>query len=45
MVSIHLAVKEIDSVHLHGFKDCVNLGFVAAFGEIGNTFDECWHKI
>ena len=44
MVGIHLAVKEIDAVHLHGFENGVNFGFVAAFGEIGDTFDECWHK-
>ena len=44
MVGIHLAVKKIDAVHLHGFENGVNFGFVAAFGEIGDTFDECWHK-
>ena len=44
MVGIHLTIKEIDAIHLHGFQNCVNFGFVAAFRKVRNTFDEYWHK-
>ena len=45
MVGVHLAVEQINAVHLHGFQDGVDAGLVAAFREVGNTFDECGHKV
>src|ERR1700759_662464 len=44
VIGVHLAVEEIDSVHLHGFDDGVDATFVASFGEVRYTFDECGHK-
>ena len=44
VIGIHLAVEEIDAVHLHGFKDGVDASLVAPFREVRNTFDECGHK-
>ncbi len=44
MVGVHLAIEKVNAIHLHGFKDGVNFGLVAAFREVRNTFDECRHK-
>ncbi len=44
VVGIHLAVEEVDAVQLHGLEDGIDLGLIAAFGEVGYTFDECGHK-
>ncbi len=41
VIGVHLAVEEIDAGNEHGFDDGIDLGWVAAFGEIGNTFNEC----
>jgi hypothetical protein len=43
VIMVHLAVEKIDAIHLHGFDDGVNFGFIAAFGEIGDTFNQCGH--
>ena len=37
VIGIHLAIEQKDTVHLHGLDNRVYLGFVAAFGKIGNT--------
>jgi hypothetical protein len=39
VIGIHLAIEEIDAVHFHSFNDCIDFGFVAAFGKIGNALD------
>jgi hypothetical protein len=44
VVGIHFAVEQIDARHFHGVNDGVNFGLIAAFGEIGNTFDERGHN-
>ena len=44
VVGIHFAVEQVDAGHLHGVDDGVNFGFIAAFGEIGNAFDERGHN-
>ncbi len=44
VVGIHLAVKQVDARHLHGVDYGVNFGFIAAFGKIGNAFDERGHN-
>ena len=44
VISVHLAIEEIDSVHLHGFDNGVDASLVAPFGEVRDTFDDCWHK-
>ena len=40
VVGIHLAVEELDTRDFHGVDNGVDFGFVAAFGEIRDTFDE-----
>ena len=44
VVGVHFAIEQIDAGHFHGVDDGVNFGFIAAFGEIRNTFDERGHK-
>ena len=44
VVGVHLAVQQVDAGHFHGVEDGVNFGLIAAFGEIGNTFDERGHN-
>jgi hypothetical protein len=44
MIRVHLAVEEVNAVHLHGFEDGIDFGLVAAFGEVRYTLDECRHK-
>ncbi len=44
VVGVHFAIEQVDAGHLHGLDDGVNFGFVAAFGEIRNAFDERGHK-
>ena len=41
MVGVHLAIKQVHAVHLHGRNNGVHLSFIAAFREIGYTFDQC----
>ena len=41
MVGVHLAIEQVHAVHLHGRNNGVHLGFIAAFREIGYTFDQC----
>src|SRR4029077_2182650 len=43
MVGIHLAIQQRDAGNFHGVDNGVNYGFVAAFREIGNAFNECGH--
>jgi hypothetical protein len=45
VVGVHLAIEQVDAGHLHGVDDGVNFGFIAAFGEIRDTFDERGHKL
>ncbi len=40
VVGIHLAVEQIDAGNLHGFDNGVDLGRIAAFGKIGNAFNQ-----
>ncbi len=40
VVSVHLPVEQIHAGDLHGFDDGIDLGCIAAFGEIGNAFNE-----
>src|ERR1700722_13357849 len=40
MVGIHLTVEKIDTGNFHGVDDGIDFGLVAAFGKIGNAFDE-----
>ena len=44
VVGIHLAIKQVDAGNFHGVDDGVNFGLVAAFGKIGNAFDERGHN-
>jgi len=44
MVRVHLAVQQIDAVHLHGFDDGIDASLVASFRKVWYTFDECGHK-
>jgi len=44
MVRVHLAVQQVDAVHLHGVNNCINFGLVTAFREVRNAFDERRHK-
>ena len=41
VVGIHLAIEQVDAGDFHGVDDGIDLGGVAAFGEIGNAFNEC----
>src|SRR5437016_968255 len=43
VVRIHLAVEQPHAGNLHGVDDGVDLGFIAAFGEIRNALDERGH--
>ena len=38
--AVHLAVEQIDAGNLHGFDDGIDFGGIAAFGKIGNAFNE-----
>jgi hypothetical protein len=40
VIGVHLAIEKVDSWQFHGFDDGVNFGGVAAFGKIGDAFDE-----
>jgi hypothetical protein len=40
VVGVHLAVEEKDARNLHGFNDGIDFGLVAAFGKIGNAFNQ-----
>ena len=40
VVGIHLTVEEIDAGNFHGLDNGIDLGRVAAFRKIGNTFDK-----
>jgi hypothetical protein len=40
VVGVHFAVKKIDAGNPHGFDDGIDFGGIAAFGEIGNAFNE-----
>ena len=44
MVGVHLAIEQVHAVHPHGRNNGVHLGFIAALGEIGYTFNQCRHK-
>ncbi len=44
MVGVHLAVEQIDAVHLHGCKNGIDTGLIAPFGKVRHTFYECGHK-
>ncbi len=44
MVGIHFAVEQVHTGNFHGLDDRVDLSFVAAFGKIGNAFDQGGHK-
>ena len=44
VIGVHFAIEQVDAGHFHGVDDGVNFGFVAAFREIRNTFDERGHK-
>ena len=44
VIGVHLAIEEIDAIHLHGFEDGIDASLVAPFREVGNTFDECGHN-
>jgi len=38
VIGIHLAIEQVHAINFHGVDDGVNLGFVAPFRKIGNTF-------
>jgi hypothetical protein len=40
MVGIHLLIEKIDAGNLHGFDNGFDLARIAAFGEIGNAFNQ-----
>ena len=40
MVGVHLAIEQINAVHLHGVDDGIHLRLIAAFGKIGNTLNQ-----
>jgi hypothetical protein len=40
MIGIHLPVEKINAGDLHRFDDGIDLGRIAAFGKIGNAFNE-----
>src|SRR5579883_3160136 len=40
VVAIHFAVEEKHAIHFHGGNNGIYFGFIAAFGEIRNTFDK-----
>ena len=44
VVGIHLAVEQIDAIHLHGFDNGVDPRLVSPFREIRYAFYDCWHK-
>ena len=44
VVGVHLAIEQVNAGHFHGVDDGVNFRLVAAFGEIGNAFDERGHN-
>src|SRR6476660_6021180 len=44
VVGVHLAVEKIDAVEFHGLDNGVNFGFVPAFREIRDTFNQSLHK-
>ena len=44
VIGVHLAIEQINAVHLHGFDNGIDASFVAPFGEVWYTFDECGHK-
>ena len=39
VIGIHFTIQQVNARHFHGVYDGVNFGLVAAFGEVGNTFD------
>ncbi len=41
MVSVHLAIKQVHAVHLHGRNNGGHFIFIAALREIGYAFDQC----
>ena len=40
VVGIHLAIQQVNAIHLHGVNDRIDFRLVAAFGEIGNTLNQ-----
>jgi hypothetical protein len=44
VVRVHLAIEEVNAIHLHGFENGIDASFVAPFREVRNTFNERGHK-
>jgi len=44
MIGVHLAIEQINAIHLHGFDNGIDASLVAPFREVGYAFDECGHK-
>ncbi len=44
VVGIHLAVEQVNAIHLHSVDDGIDAPFVAPFGEVRHTFDQYRHK-
>ena len=40
VIGVHLAVQQIDAIHLHRLDDGIDFRLVAAFRKIGNAFDQ-----
>ena len=40
VVGVHLAIEQIDAGNLHRFDNRLDLGRIAAFGKVGNAFNE-----
>jgi hypothetical protein len=40
VIGIHLPVEKINAGDSHSFDNGINLGRIAAFGKIGNAFNE-----
>src|SRR6185369_2993817 len=45
VIGIHLAIEQVHTINFHGVDDGVNLGFVAPFRKIGNTFHQRRHNV
>ena len=44
VVGVHFAIQQVNAGHFHGVDDGVNFGLVAAFGEVGDAFDQRGHN-
>lgn len=45
VVSIHLPVKKVNALHLHGLGDGMHFRCITTFRKIGNTLDQRGHRV